>query len=161
MNTRLSLLVLGGSWLLLHTSLSPGSWLLAGALALLIPWAIRHLQPLPFRPQRPGLIMRLIVHVFIDILRSNLAVARLVLGLEGRPPKVGFIDIPLPLTDPHGLAMLAIIITATPGTVWAGHEPLAPGQTLLHLHVLDLQDEAYWIRTVQQRYAQPLQEIFA
>lgn len=161
MKLSLILLILGGSWLLLNNSLSPGSWLLAGTLALLIPWLFRRLQPQAFRAHRPWLILRLLKHVFTDIVRSNLAVASLILGLERRPPKVGFVDIPLQLTHPHGLAMLAIIITATPGTVWAGHEVNDDGSCLLRLHVLDLQDEAYWIYTIQERYARPLKEIFA
>jgi multicomponent K+:H+ antiporter subunit E len=33
------------------------------------------------------------------------------------------------------------------------------GRTLT-LHVLDLQDEAAWIRTIKRRYERPLMEIF-
>jgi multicomponent K+:H+ antiporter subunit E len=53
--------------------------------------------------------------------------------------------------------MLSIIITGTPGTVWAGHDPVG---NILTLHVLDLQDEDAWIRTVKDRYERPLMEIF-
>ena len=72
-------------------------------------------------------------------------------------PKIGFLQIPLEMRDPHGLAMLAVIITATPGTVWAGHDP---ADNVLTLHVLDLQDEAAWLQTIKQRYERPLMEIF-
>ena len=65
--------------------------------------------------------------------------------------------IPLDLRDPYGLATLACIICATPGTVWAG---LSPDGCSLTIHVLDLQDEEAWVRTIKQRYERPLMEIF-
>jgi multicomponent K+:H+ antiporter subunit E len=65
--------------------------------------------------------------------------------------------IPIDMRDQYGLEMLACIITATPGTVWAG---LSPDGRALTIHVLDLQDEETWVRTIKQRYEQPLMEIF-
>jgi multicomponent K+:H+ antiporter subunit E len=65
--------------------------------------------------------------------------------------------IPLDLRDPYGLAALACIITATPGTVWAG---LSPDGGTLTIHVLDLQDEEAWVRIIKQRYERRLMEIF-
>jgi multicomponent K+:H+ antiporter subunit E len=96
--------------------------------------------------------------VAVDVLRSNVGVARVILGLTGgRRVHSAFLDIPLDLRDPHGLAVLAAIITSTPGTSWAG---VSQDGTMLRLHVLDLQDEAYWIRTIKQRYERPLMKIF-
>ena len=77
--------------------------------------------------------------MFWDIVRSNFAVARIVLGLVGtRQVRSGFVQIPLDLREDHGLAVLACIVTSTPGTVWAG---LSPDGATLTLHVLDLQDQ--------------------
>jgi multicomponent K+:H+ antiporter subunit E len=96
--------------------------------------------------------------VFRDIVRSNVAVARVVLGLvSDRKIESGFIHIPLDLRDPHGLAALAVIVTSTPGTVWVG---LSPSSDTLTLHVLDLQDEDEWIQLIKQRYERPLMRIF-
>jgi len=67
------------------------------------------------------------------------------------------VKIPLDLRDPHGLAMLTVIITGTPGTVWAGHDN---ERNELNLHVLDLEDEAVWVYKVKQHYERPLMEIF-
>jgi len=89
--------------------------------------------------------------------RSNVAVARIVLGLAGREIRSGFVEIPLDLQDDHGLAALACIVTSTPGTAWAG---LSPDRTTLTLHVLDLEDEGHLIHTIKQRYEQPLMRIF-
>ena len=93
-----------------------------------------------------------------DIVASNLAVARIVLGLRRvRDIRSGFLEIPLDLRDPHGLAALAMIVTATPGTVWAG---LSPDGDVLTLHVLDLRDEAALVRSIKERYERPLRKIF-
>jgi multicomponent K+:H+ antiporter subunit E len=65
--------------------------------------------------------------------------------------------VPLTLKDPHGLAVLAGIITSTPGTVWVEHD-VETGT--LTLHVLDLRDENAWIAWVQEPYERLLREIF-
>jgi multicomponent K+:H+ antiporter subunit E len=85
-------------------------------------------------------------------------VAVIVLGLvRDRRICSGFVDIPLELRDPHGLAVLAMIVTATPGTVWAG---LSPDGATLTLHMLDIRDEQEWIRWFKDRYERRLMEIF-
>lgn len=144
-------------WLLLNDSLSPGHVVLGGVIALAVTAAVATLRPLPAWPRRLYAALGLIWHVFIDIVRSNLAVGRIVLGAARYRPNIEFIKIPLDLRDPHGLAMLTIIITGTPGTVWSGHDV---ENNVLTLHVLDLHDEAAWVRTVKQRYERPLMEIF-
>jgi multicomponent K+:H+ antiporter subunit E len=108
--------------------------------------------------RRLHLAVPLAATVFVDIMRSNYSVARIVLGLvRERQVRSGFLDIPLDLRDPHGLAVLAVIVTSTPGTSWAG---IAPDGRTLSLHVLDLQDEAEWIRVIKERYERPLMRIF-
>jgi multicomponent K+:H+ antiporter subunit E len=61
------------------------------------------------------------------------------------------------MRDPYGLAALACIITATPGTVWVEYDS-ARGTMLLH--VLDLLDEEAWIRIIKDRYERRLMEMF-
>lgn len=144
-------------WLLLNDSLSPGHVVLGSVIALAVTAAVAALRPLPAWPHRLQVALGLIWHVFIDIVRSNLAVGRIVLGAARYRPNIEFIKIPLDLRDPHGLAMLTIIITGTPGTVWSGHDV---ENNVLTLHVLDLHDETAWVRTIKQRYERPLMEIF-
>src|SRR5690606_147798 len=100
---------------------------------------------------------RLAVRVLLDIIRSNIAVALIILrpGMRGRT--AGFVRIPLTMRNPNALAVLACIITATPGTVWVDHEP---DTGMLMIHVLDLIDENEWIHTITQRYETLLLEIF-
>lgn len=150
-------LVLLGVWLLLNDSATPGTVALGAVLALSVSAASTRLRPLPAWPHRLYLAAGLIWNVFVDIVRSNLAVGRIVLSAAKRPPRAGFMQIALDLTDPHGLAMLSLIITGTPGTVWAGHDAR---NNLLTLHVLDLVDEAAWVRTIKHRYERPLMGIF-
>lgn len=145
-------------WLLLNDSVAPGQLLAGIVLALALGWWAGKLRPLRPHLYRPHLAVGLLAIVFIDIVRSNIAVGRIILGLVAdRHIRSGFLDIPLELHDPHGLAVLATIITSTPGTVWVG---INDAQSVLRLHVLDLQDEATWIRTIKERYERPLIGIF-
>lgn len=150
--------VLTAIWLVLNQTLEPAHILLGVALGVLLSWAGSRLRPVSARLRRIDLAVALVFIVVIEIVKSNIAVARIVLGLVGkREIRSGFLDIPLDLRDPHGLAALATIITATPGTVWAGQS--ADG-TCLTLHVLDLDDEQQWIDYIKGRFETPLRRIF-
>lgn len=144
------------AWLLLNRTLSPGQVVLGTALALTGGWALSWLTLPKGRPRRPLRIVALGLTVFVDILRSNFAVARIILGLGG-PATSGFVRIPLDMRSPFGLAALAVIITSTPGTVWVEHDP---DGGVLTIHVLDLVDEAAWIGTIKHRYERQLMDIF-
>jgi multicomponent K+:H+ antiporter subunit E len=143
-------------WLLLNNTLAPGQILLGAIVAAASVYVFRRARPLLPRLRQPQVIVKLVFRVLIDIVRSNVAVARIILGLR-RQIRPGFLEIPLDLRDPHGLAVLAAIVTSTPGTVWVG---LAPDDSVLTLHVLDLQDEKQWIDTIKNRYERLLLEIF-
>jgi multicomponent K+:H+ antiporter subunit E len=140
------------------SGLSVGQIAFGAVLSVLLVLGIAQLRPVRPRPHRLYLAIPLAATVLLDILRSNLGVARIVLGLvRDRQVRSGFLDIPLELSDPHGLTILAVIVTSTPGTAWAGMSP--DGRTLT-LHVLDLQDEPATIELIKQRYEQPLRRIF-
>jgi multicomponent K+:H+ antiporter subunit E len=144
------------AWLLLNRSVAPGQVLVGALLAVAASAAFARLGPHP-RPARLGLALRLIALVLADIVRSNIAVARIVF-LPARPERrAGFLPIPLDTRHPGALAALAVIVTATPGTSWAGYDA---GQGVLTLHVLDLADEQGMVRTIKLRYEAPLREIF-
>jgi multicomponent K+:H+ antiporter subunit E len=145
-------------WLLLQQTVALDQVLLGVMLAVLLAWASSKLRPLRAHVRRIDLAAGLVLVVFWEIVRSNLAVARIVLGLvRDREVRSGFVKIPLALRDPHGLAVLAAIITATPGTVWAG---LSPDGQRLTLHILDIGEEQQWIRYVKERFEGPLMRIF-
>jgi len=144
-------------WLLLN-GLSVGHILLGGTVALIGGWAFAVLEPPKMRLRRPLTVLRLAAFVFADIVRSNVAVARIILGLQPRRWTSGFVDIPLQLRDPYALAALACIITSTPGTLWVDFDEASGTLTI---HVLDLVDETEWVRTIKGRYERLLLEIFA
>lgn len=143
-------------WLLLNNSLAPGQIVLGVLVALFFAGTGDTLRPLRPSVKRLHLALGLLGVVLIDIVRSNLMVARIVLGM-GAPAAPGFMKVPLDLRDPHGLAILAMILTATPGTVWVD---LDREHGSLTLHILDLHNENIWIDTIKQRYERPLMEIF-
>jgi len=161
MKTRapiLLILTLTAMWLLLNGTLGLGQILLGLGVALLMVFGFRVVRPMQPRVRRPQIALLLLWRVFVDILRSNVAVARIVLGLHGkRAIHSGFLEVPLDLREPHGLAALSTIVTSTPGTIWV--DLSLDGKTLT-LHVLDLQDEQAWIDIIKQRYERLLMEIF-
>jgi multicomponent K+:H+ antiporter subunit E len=145
-------------WLVLNESLAPGQVLLGAALALGGVAVYSRLQlPANRVRSRPGAALRLLALVLADIVRSNLAVARIVLGLGRAQRRAGFLALPLELRHPGGLAVVACIITATPGTSWVRYDSAA---NVVTIHVLDLVDADDWIRLFKQRYEPPLMEIF-
>src|SRR5690606_33965533 len=146
-----------GLWLLLNDTLAPGQMVLGLVLTIAVALGTAAMRPLRARPHHLLAAVRLFFVVLIDIIRSNVAVAGVILGPAGRRSNSGFMKIPLDLRDPYGLATLASIITATPGTVWAG---LSADGGALTIHVLDLQDEEAWVHTIKYRYERPLMEIF-
>lgn len=144
-------------WLLLYGSLAPlhiafGAFLgLGGALAL------AELQAPEGRVRRGATIVALAWLVLVDIVRSNIAVARLVVFRRARRRVAGFLEMPVEVRHPGALAVMACIITATPGTSWARFD--ARRSTLL-IHVFDLIDEQEWMERFKQRYERRLMEIF-
>lgn len=145
-------------WLLMNDSVSSGHVVLGIALAIALTFWSAKLRPLRPRLYRPHLALGLLWTVFVDIVRSNVAVGRIILGLVGeRRIRSAFLDIPLELRDPHGLAVLATIVTSMPGTVWVD---FSAERGVLTLHVLDLRDEEAWIRIIKDRYERPLIGIF-
>lgn len=152
------IVALVGIWLLLNGELNAMSIAFGVLLAVLLVLAIAQLRPVRPRLRHVHLAVPLVATLLVDIVLSNLAVARVVLGLtRNRQVRSGFIDIPLELSDPHGLAILAVIVTSTPGTSWAG---VAPDGQVLRLHMLDIRNEDEWIRSFKQRYERRLLRIF-
>lgn len=144
-------------WLLLNETVAPGPALIGAVLAVAGGWLLQLLEPGRAGAWRLGVAARLLAAVSVDVIQSNIAVARIIL-LPHRPGRrSGFMRIPIALRDPYGLAALACILTATPGTAWVEFDP---SEGWLLIHVLDLGDEEQWVRTIKERYERPLMEIF-
>lgn len=144
-------------WLLL-TSFSLGQLILGTATALVACWALSALHPAGPRLRRWDLVVRLFFVVGADIIRSNIAVAWLILtGGRRGVRRSDFIEIKLDLRSHAGLAILAIAVTATPGTAWVEYRAKTG---VLLIHVFDLVNEQDFSALIKNRYEAMLMEIF-
>jgi multicomponent K+:H+ antiporter subunit E len=143
-------------WMLL-TSFTLGQFLLGGVIAAAASRAMAALHPSKPRLRRWQLIPKLFGIVVLDILRSNIAVAGIILQGRRRERVSGFVAIPIDLRDSTGLAVLACIITSTPGTAWIEY---AHDSGVILIHVLDLKEEDEWVDLIKNRYEALLLEIF-
>lgn len=148
-------LLLAVTWLLLQHSLSVFH-LLAGALiGIVVPWLLRDFLPEPRRLNMRAAV-RLAGVVLWDIVVSNIVVARLVLGPMSRP-QPAWVPVPLTLTNPTAIALLATIITTTPGTVSC---TIDEERTEILVHALNCDDPAQMAADIKARYEIPLLAIF-
>lgn len=147
--------VLFAVWLLLANSIDPAHVALAALLALAVPRFVDRGADTP-RLKRPASIARLALVVLWDIVRSNIDVARRILGPESAlNPR--FVQVPLDLRDTYGILLLSGIITMTPGTLTAD---VSDDRRHLLVHALNVVDEAALIDAIKSRYERPLREIF-
>ncbi len=144
-------------WLLLNQTLAPGQFVMGSVLGVVLALIFRQLGAPTLRLRNPQKLLVLAARVSLDVVRSNYAVAKLIVLGQSRVVKSGFVSVPFRLTDPYALAVLACIITSTPGTIWVSYDA---GRNVLLIHVLDLVDEMVWIRTIRDRYEHLLLEIF-
>ena len=100
----LALLVL---WLLLNQSVSAGHVILGSVIAVLASWAMAALRPDEAPHPPTGTALRLLGLVLADILRSNLAVGRIIVRSREPGVNAGFVTIPLDLRSRQGLAVLS------------------------------------------------------
>lgn len=143
------------SWLLLQHTLAPVHLLSAALIGLLLPRLLHNFLPGTSRVRwLPAL--RLLRRVLWDIWISNFTVARLVLGPLARL-QPAWVAVPLALTDQTAIALLASIITTTPGTVSCS---IDEQRRQILVHALDCSDPAQMAAEIKQRYELPLLEIF-
>ncbi|MHA5055274.1 Na+/H+ antiporter subunit E [Acinetobacter schindleri] len=148
--------IVGVSWSLLNHSLDAGTLVTALVLAVLIPRMVfRFIDYTPNIHWLPAI--RLFFVVIWDVIVANIKVAILVLGpTKNLHPK--WFRVPLDTEHEEVNALLAMIITTTPGTVSAGIDQ-DRGDILVH--ALSTDDEAAEIEVIKQRYERPLIEIFS
>jgi multicomponent K+:H+ antiporter subunit E len=156
-------------WLLLNQTMEPGHVLLGLVIALAIGrLQSRDAHAVVASPREPVAIARrslvarfavatrLFFIVFWDIIIANVQVAMLILGPQGRlRPK--FFRVPLDVTQPRAITLLACIITMTPGTL---SSELSEDHSFLLVHGLDVADEAGTVAQIKSRYEAPIKEMF-
>jgi multicomponent K+:H+ antiporter subunit E len=149
-------LFLTGFWLLLVNELSVAQVLLGLVLGLLLSLlTVRFAAEM--RPvARWGKAMELAGVFLYDMVVANLTVAAYVLGLK-RPIRPAFVEVKLDMRDAGVIALLAAMVTLTPGTVSVDVDR-ARGVLLVHVLVTD--DPNQTARDIKTRYESRLKEIF-
>jgi multicomponent K+:H+ antiporter subunit E len=150
-------LLLALFWLLLVNELSLAQavlgLLLGAAVAAATFGAVAGLPQL----RRPIVALRLLAVFAYDIVVANLAVARAALSPR-LPIRPRFVRVPLDLREPVPAALLAGMVTLTPGTVSVDLD-LDAGVLVVHGLLVD--DEARIAAGIKTRYEARLKEIFA
>jgi multicomponent K+:H+ antiporter subunit E len=143
-------------WLVLVDELSAGQIVLAAVLGLLVPIVTRRFRAVRPPLRRAGAAVRLAGVFAYDLVRANFAVAGAVLGSPARiQPR--FLRVPLDLEDPAATAVLAGVVTLTPGTVSVDIDASARALTV---HVLLPGDEHALVHHIKTQYEARIQEIF-
>jgi multicomponent K+:H+ antiporter subunit E len=144
-------------WLLL-SGWSLGQFLLGGMVAVFASWTMASLRPDKPKLRKWYLLPKLFGIVMVDVARSNLAVSWIILRGRASGHRSAFINLPLEIEDPTALALLAIILTSTPGSAWLEYDSR---QRSVLIHVFDMVDEDEWRHLIKDRYEKLLLEIFA
>lgn len=144
-------------WLLLARSTAPGQVVLGVLAALAVPHVTASLRFTATRVRNPWGGLRYLLRVAMDVVQSNLVVGWGVLRARRRLPSAAFVVIPLDLRDPLGLAVLCMVTTIVPGTVWS---ELALDRSAMLLHVWDVDDQDAFVARFKARYERPLRDIF-
>ena len=144
-------------WLLLVNKLTSGNLLLGFGLGVAIP-----ILTSPYWPDRPKVrsplrMAEYVVIVLWDIVVANIIVALIILFKRNEDIHPAWICIPLELTSPEAITVLAGTITMTPGTVSA--MMAADGHSIL-VHCLDTDDPDGVRDQIKSRYERRLKEIF-
>lgn len=143
-------------WLLL-SSFTVGQLLLGSLVGIGVGPVMARLQPQKVKIKSWKAIGVLIFRVLVDITLSNVEVVKIIFSGGPKKGQSGFMVLPLDLKERISLAILACVLTATPGTAWVAFDEK---RSELLLHVLDLHDEAYWRNLIKSRYETLLLEMF-
>lgn len=144
-------------WLLLVNRFTLGNLVLGGALGLVIPAITAAYWPERPRLRHPLKIAEYIVLVIWDIIVANVVVAGIILFRPHDRIRTRWVAVPLELTSPEAITVLAGTITMTPGTVSA--QLSADGRSIL-VHCLDTDDPDATRDEIKSRYERRLMEIF-
>ncbi len=144
-------------WLLLVNSVKPGSLLMAAILAVAIPMLTQAYWPGSPRPRNLPAFAAYVLLVMYDIVRANFTVARIVLFMPNARIQSRWIAVPIELTSPEAITLLAGTITMTPGTLTA--DMSSCGRALL-IHSLHAPDPDAIRDEIKSRYEARLKRIF-
>lgn len=144
-------------WFLLVNQLKVGSLVMAIILATIIPLLTSAWWPNRPQVKRPFALAAYALLVLWDVIVANFQVARIVLFMPRDKIQSAWITVPLDLTTPEAISLLAGTITMTPGTLTA--DTSACGRALL-VHALHAPDPDAVRDDIKARYEARLKRIF-
>lgn len=143
-------------WVLLNGA-SAGQLLLGTLVAVFASWAMTALRPDVPKIRKWRLLSTLFCIFMADVVRSNIATARVILFGRAKGHTSEFVLMPIELENRTALSLLAVIVTSTPGSAWLEYD--SRDRTVL-LHLIDVDDKQAWLALMKNRYEKPLLEIF-
>lgn len=144
-------------WLGLVNTFTLGNVILGAAFGLIIPMMTRAYWPDRPKIGRPFRIAEYFLVVIWDIIVANVQVALIILFRREADIRSHWIPVPLDVTSPEAITVLAGTITLTPGTVSATLS--ADGSAIL-VHCLHTDDPDEVRDGIKSRYERRLKEIF-
>lgn len=146
-----------GLWFLLVNQWKLGSLVMAVLLATLIPLLSSRWWPDRPTVRRPLALVAYVLLVLRDVIVANFQVARIILFLPNDRIRSAWIAVPLDLTSPEAISLLAGTITMTPGTLTAD---LSDDGRALLIHALHAPDPDAVRDEIKSRYETRLKRIF-
>ena len=145
------------TWFGLVNQVKIGTAVMALILATAIP-----LLTAPWWPNRPRIrapvaLARYVLLVLWDILVANVQVAKIILLMPNDQIQSRWIAVPIDLTSPEAISLLAGTITMTPGTLTAD---MSADGTVLLIHSLHAPDPDAIRDDIKSRYETRLKRIF-
>jgi multicomponent K+:H+ antiporter subunit E len=144
-------------WLGLVNKVTPGNVLLGVLFGIVVPLLTAAYWPDRPTIKRPLKVIEYGMVVLWDIIVANVQVAMIILFRRNRDIRSAWLSLPLELTSPEAITVLAGTITMTPGTVSATLS--ADGSSLL-IHCLSTDDTDEVRDAIKTRYERRLKEIF-
>ncbi len=145
-------------WMLLVNRLALGSLVMAMILGTAIPLITARWWPGTPPVARPLALMSYVTLVIWDVIVASIQVAKIVLFMPAAQIRSAWITVPLDLTSPEAITLLAGTITMTPGTLTA--DIASDGRSLL-IHSLHAPDPDAIRDDIKARYESRLKRIFA
>lgn len=145
-------------WILLQNEFSAGMAVFGLILGIIIPRGTSVWWPDTPRGFKMGRMITYCLLVMWDIIVANIQVAWIVLTRSNASLRPAWIVVPIELTQPEAITLLAGTITLTPGTVSAD---MSDGGHSILVHALDTDDPDAVRDDIKNRYERRLKEIFA
>ncbi|MBO9396405.1 Na+/H+ antiporter subunit E [Shimia sp. R9_2] len=144
-------------WLMLVNKVTVGNLILGGFFGVVVP-----IITAPYWPGRPDIrkpfhVTAYFAVVLWDIVVANFQVAFIILFKRDKDIHSRWVCVPLDMTSPEAITVLAGTITMTPGTVSA---MLSADSSSLLVHCLHTDDPGAVRDHIKHRYERRLKEIF-